>query len=413
MLTLSAPEIASQTRASVEVIDEQGEGKVEFGRPYVLGTNEPDPQRPCAQGLLDGGWETDPGLGPAFYEALARYRDAEEAYKASQEARQRWEQEREALRQKAESWRPEQERARREFEDVSARHRELLDELERARTRRRQLEDGAAPSLTRGVLNALAASLFAAGDFVVARQIVSQVVRIPDDRPWEAWLFAAGIAAVAVPLKFVYDEVIHHQRDRRPRVFEAVSLGVALLVLLTVGLLGGLRADVIAAEKRGENLQLNWLHTVGLVLVGLAFAVAGAICLSSALEDFHRWWQGRKAKKREHDLANRRGQLESRLQELTAQLARTFDEAALRAAEEKYEAACRAEEQRRQTYLERMGDKRCAAHRLGYALGHQVAGRPAVRWRRSTKLATSVETLPGERPHVAVRQQILQGTRTR
>lgn len=371
-------------------------------------------RRPYAQGRLDGSKGVDPALGREFYEAATRFDQAKQAWQDAVQRRDELRRRREELQHALATMHAQQARAEQDDKFTRARLEEVAEDLRSVQQRRRQAETEPAPSLARGVLYALAAAFFTAGDLIVAHAIVSQVVRIANDV--EAWLFAFGIAAVPVVLKLVYDEVIARHRTSRVRLFESVALAVSVLVLVTVGLLGYARADVIRAEANNRMLPMTWSHVAALVLVALAFAVAGALSLSAALEDFQRWWQRRVLRRREARLLAQRAELETRLAALQSELAPAVDadarQAQLRALEADLAELERQLETHRDASFAALEARRIAAYRLGHALG-QATGESGM---RSSPRPSSGRPRPDRpkpvvpsslRPHVAARWDVV------
>lgn len=166
-------------------------------------------------------------------------------------------------------------------------------------------------------LYGLATVAFLLGDVIVSKQVVAQVLELPDT-PFmgvsERWWFAIGIALLAMVVKLGYERLVEkpYFLDLRKR-FAYVIGATTVFTLLTLGLLGWTRAHYTDEMKRGGQVSLAdamaaadaavtggtaedagaaseetpMLIIVAFVSTAVLFAVAGGVCGGVAAQAWH------------------------------------------------------------------------------------------------------------------------------
>lgn len=189
-------------------------------------------------------------------------------------------------------------------------------------------------SILYGLLYSLAGLVFIAGDVVMSREVVATAMKLRGDV--EPWIFAFGIAFIAVLLKPAYDRIIEHRFwSQHTRLFNVVISFASVLALVTLGLLGAFRSqaheqqtqisrlqsqlsyadpeDVSAIEGELRSLQSSLSDSPfgywSFILVSLLFAIAGAICLGIGLRHLRDYYHGhflprRRKKRREAEASD-------------------------------------------------------------------------------------------------------------
>ena len=225
---------------------------------------------------------------------------------------------------------------------------------------------GAAPSrgsLLYAILYSIAGLLFVAGDIIMSREVVSRALRLQGDL--EPWIFAIGLAMLAVLMKPAYDRLVEKPYwNGNLRWFRVTILIGVVAAALTLGVLGAFRADAFETNQRIARLQQelstgvtgnsmssaeatqlqeqiaqlqqsiagSWLGFTSFVLSGVLFAAAGAVCLGIGFRHsrdwYHRsvrphvwaWWTERRLKARYDEAKDDYRRLRSRRDDVQAQL---------------------------------------------------------------------------------------------
>ena len=201
-------------------------------------------------------------------------------------------------------------------------------------------------SILYGLLYSLAGLVFIAGDVVMSREVVATAMKLRGDI--EPWIFAFGIAFIAVLLKPAYDRIIEHRFwSQHTRLFNVVISFASVLALVTLGLLGAFRSqaheqqtqisrlqsqlsyadpeDVSAIEGELRSLQSSLSDSPfgywSFILVSLLFAIAGAICLGIGLRHLRDYYHGhflprRRRKRREAEASDLKETLDTLFQRI-------------------------------------------------------------------------------------------------
>lgn len=187
-----------------------------------------------------------------------------------------------------------------------------LDETEQTleavdEEQRRQKARG---SLLYGLLYAVAGLLFVAGDVVMSREIVANALKLSGTV--EPWIFAIGLAMLAVLLKPAYDRLVEKPYwNERPGAFAGVIGVCALGALATLGVLGAFRSTAFVSNAQIQRRTAELMDATdpaaisqlqqeigaiqqelinsplgfwAFVLSGVLFALAGAVCLGIGLQ---------------------------------------------------------------------------------------------------------------------------------
>ncbi|WP_022835006.1 hypothetical protein [Salisaeta longa] len=313
-----------------------------LGYTYTLRTkDEPNPERPFAHGFVDGLEQVE----RAPFERLVTLSEEEQrltgALNALRERRATLETYRDTHRSKREA-------IARATDELAY----VTDDLEAAEARAAALQEkveATAPhdpapearehaprrgSIAYALLYSIAGLVFIAGDVIMSREVVSRALRLQGEV--EPWIFAVGLAMLAVLMKPAYDRLVEKPYwEGRTTVFRRVIVGGALAAAVTLGVLGGFRAfafetnqtirrlqseqqsvvqqgNVEAATAIGqqvsqlqESIAGSWWGFLSFVLSGVLFAAAGAVCLGIGLHHGRDWyhrslrplWMQRKQKK--------------------------------------------------------------------------------------------------------------------
>jgi hypothetical protein len=232
---------------------------------------------------------------------------------------------------------------------------------------------GAAPSrgsLLYAILYSIAGLLFVAGDIIMSREVVSRALRLQGDL--EPWIFAIGLAMLAVLMKPAYDRLVEKPYwNGDIRWFRVTILIGVVAAALTLGVLGAFRADAFETNQKIARLQQelstgvtgnsmsgaeatqlqeqiaqlqqsiagSWLGFTSFVLSGVLFAAAGAVCLGIGFRHsrdwYHRsirphvisggerawaWWTERRLKARYDEAKDDYRRIRSRRDDVQAQL---------------------------------------------------------------------------------------------
>lgn len=202
-------------------------------------------------------------------------------------------------------------------------------------------------SVLYAVLYTVAGFFFIAGDIIMSREIVASALKIRGEV--ESWIFAVGLAMLAVLLKPAYDRLV--ERDYwagRKHLFAGVISVCALGALATLWVLGAFRSTAFATNNRIQRLTSELAQTSdpatiqelqrqisslqqdlisgplafwAFALSGVLFAVAGAVCLGIGFTHlraaYHLRYQLHRARRR---LAQKRQDLTDTLRDVEARM---------------------------------------------------------------------------------------------
>src|SRR5690606_35391150 len=110
----------------------------------------------------------------------------------------------------------------------------------------------------------LAGLAFFLGDLIVSYEVVAQALQLGSSNNEtvvfiERLMFAFGIASLTFLLKPAYERLCEEAYWKgRDRIFRWVILISATLALLTLGLLGGLRAEFVQALQAASNTSTQF-----------------------------------------------------------------------------------------------------------------------------------------------------------
>lgn len=204
-------------------------------------------------------------------------------------------------------------------------------------------------SLFSGTLYFAVAIVFVLADVVVARQIVADALQFTGGTFLgvdESWLFAFGLAFIAVLLKPVYDRLVeekYHDGSGRA-IYAWVMISVGAFALATLFVMGAFRAEAFGLQTQVDSLIRSGgtpeairtaadalvgsrLGAWSNVLSGMLFAVAGAVSLGMGSRHFQDFWQIRRR------IVWRLRELGGRLQRLRSLATSMRDQAGTLAAE--------------------------------------------------------------------------------
>lgn len=304
------------------------------GVKYTFHTKEePDSNRPFAQGFIDGIDSVDQKPFESFLELKTKQEHLqsrlENLLKEEQEIRsdlndrvelesnlQRYEKELEEKEARVDESREEMERLEQKVDEKEANPPQS--------TSGSNTEENDAPergSLVYTLLYSAAGLLFVAGDVIMSREVVAKALRLTD--PVEAWTFAVGLAMLAVLMKPAYDRLVEKPYwNGNHKAFRwTIMLGV-LAAALTLGVLGAFRSEAFQSRQKIERLQNeltegqragsisqervseiqsrisslqqsttdSLLGELSFLLSGVLFAAAGAVCLGIGLRHGRDWY---------------------------------------------------------------------------------------------------------------------------
>lgn len=186
-------------------------------------------------------------------------------------------------------------------------------EKELADARREEERTRGRGSMLHAIPYLLAGLAFFLGDLIVSYEVVAQALQLGSSNNEtvvfiERLMFAFGIASLTFLLKPAYERLCEEAYWKgRDRIFRWVILISATLALLTLGLLGGLRAEFVQALQAASNTSTQFeisldptvptidgldsgtssedtsqLQILAFILTSLLFAIAGAVCLGIA-----------------------------------------------------------------------------------------------------------------------------------
>ncbi len=196
------------------------------------------------------------------------------------------------------------------LDELEAQRAETTQELDDVETSLEAVEEEQSAKKNRGSLlyaglYTTAGVLFVAGDVIMSREIVASALKIRGEV--ESWIFALGLAMMAVLLKPAYDRLVERRYWKgRSHVFAGVISVCALGALSTLWILGAFRSSAFANSTRIQRLTAKLTETSdpaaiqeiqstinrlqqdliegplaywAFALSGVLFAVAGAVCL--------------------------------------------------------------------------------------------------------------------------------------
>jgi TolA-binding protein len=246
------------------------------------------------------------------------------------------------------------------LEELEAQKTETRQRLDDVETSLEAIQEEQAAKRRRGsvlyaALYSVAGFFFVAGDIVMSREIVASALKIRGEV--ESWVFAVGLAMLAVLLKPAYDRLV--ERDYwagRSPLFAGVISVCALGALGTLWVLGAFRSAAFANSNRIQRLTSELAQTSdpaaiqelqrqisglqqdliegpfafwAFALSGVLFAVAGAVCLGIGFTHlraaYHLRYQLYRARRRltqkREDLTDTLRDVEARIRERRVQLA--------------------------------------------------------------------------------------------
>jgi len=170
-------------------------------------------------------------------------------------------------------------------------------------------------SLLYASLYSMAGLVFIGGDIVMSKEVVSTALKLRGSL--EPWMFAIGIAFLAILLKPAYDRIVEDRYWRgRPGLFVGLISMVSIASIVTLGCLGAFRSEShlqqsqvraltseIAQAPAGEidalyaqlrTLQMEVASSSyafwSFIAVSVLFALAGAICLGIGFRHGRDWY---------------------------------------------------------------------------------------------------------------------------
>lgn len=188
-------------------------------------------------------------------------------------------------------------------QDLDTRQSELETSVEAVE--QEQLAKTKRGSLLYATLYSVAGIFFIAGDVIMSREIVANALKLPGSV--EPWIFAIGLAMLAILVKPAYDRLIEERYWQGESGWFAGTIAVCSVgALSTLWILGAFRSTAFVSNTKIQRLTSELLRTedpaqiaqieaqVGtlqqsliesplgywaFVLSGVLFALAGAVCL--------------------------------------------------------------------------------------------------------------------------------------
>ena len=307
-----------------------------MGTRYTFTTKEePDAERPFAHGYVDGAQDVEKTPFERFVRIQAeveRINEELEHLKAREQELKSTRARRVELEADVERDRVRLEGCERDAAEIEEAYNEAA--ITQASDKKEKRENKAAEevsgsgandtlprrgSLLYAVLYTLAGVVFVAGEIIMSREVVANGLRLQGQV--EPWLFAIGIALLAVLLKPAYDRMVEKPYwNGNTRPFKIVIGFTVVLTLTTLVVLGAFRTEAYATEQQQERLneQISDLQNEGappaeieplqqrydaldttrfnsrlglwsFILTGLLFAVAGAVSLGIGLNHLRTW----------------------------------------------------------------------------------------------------------------------------
>ncbi len=201
-----------------------------------------------------------------------------------------------------------------EVSDLQGERERTKDQLDDVETSIEAVEQEQAATQQHGstlyaLLYTIAGAFFVAGDVIMSREIVANALKLRGDA--EQWIFAVGLAMLAVLLKPAYDRLVERRYwAGNSRAFAGVISVCALGALGTLWVLGAFRSSAFATNSRIQQLTQELTETSdpaaiqqiqsqistlqqnlidgpltywAFALTGVLFALAGAVCLGIGL----------------------------------------------------------------------------------------------------------------------------------
>lgn len=332
--------------ASGEASEEAQAARTKEGARQVMSTRytfttkeEPDADRPFAHGYVDGAESVEKTPFERFVriqaeverinEELERLNEREQELKATREERVELEANVERDRVRLEGDERDAAEAEEAYNEAAITH-ASTQKTERKADAAEETPDASANdtppkrgSLLYAGLYTLAGFVFVGGEIIMSREVVANGLRLQGQV--EPWLFAIGIALLAVLLKPAYDRMVekpYWNGNKRP--FQIVIGLTVVLTLATLVVLGAFRTEAYSTEQQQERLneQISNLQNEGapteeieplqqrydeldtvrfnsrlglwsFILTGVLFAVAGAISLGIGLNHLRTWFYRR------------------------------------------------------------------------------------------------------------------------
>ncbi len=180
-------------------------------------------------------------------------------------------------------------------------------------------------SFVYAALYVTAGLIFIAGDIVMAREVVAKALKLSGNV--EPWIFAVGLAMLAVLMKPAYDRLVEkpYWEGRQWAFRWTIAIGVVVAALV-LGVLGAFRSEAFAAQQEIRRLDDDLLQGLrsgqieagseaetqrrteiaqrersltesstgwlSFLLSGVLFAAAGAVCLGIGLHHGRDWYHG-------------------------------------------------------------------------------------------------------------------------
>jgi hypothetical protein len=279
-------------------------------------TTPPDEEAAHQRGHVDGTFDGDPESFEAFIEHRAALRTTEqqleEVHQQREEVQQKLQQSEEA---EHEHVRDQEHQSR--LEHAVERAREASERakawLTDAEDRRRAVSG---PVLFQALVYTLVGLAFFTGDLIVSYEVVSQALKLGGSSTgWvveaERIVFAVAIASLTFLFKLAYERFAEQSfREGKPCMARWIVGVAAVLALVTLALLGGLRSEFVqqmadvqatggtgspfgALEETAPNAPsptdgtetssgTSWLQLFAFIGTALLFAVAGGVCFGAA-----------------------------------------------------------------------------------------------------------------------------------
>lgn len=197
-------------------------------------------------------------------------------------------------------------------------------------------------------LYTVAGIFFIAGDVIMSREIVANALKLPGSV--EPWVFAIGLAMLAVLVKPAYDRLVEERYwNGRPAWFTGTIAVCAIGALSTLWILGAFRSTAFVSNTKIQRLTAELVQTedpariaeiesqVGalqqsliesplgywaFVLSGVLFALAGAVCLGIGFRHIRDAYHLRWSLYRSHrDLSEERETVAEQLDAIRTQIA--------------------------------------------------------------------------------------------
>lgn len=421
----------------VSISPEKDEGPI-AGLEYTIRTKEePSPDRPFAHGVVDGieGIDQEPferfltqnSEQGRLQEKLKALQEGEAKLQSAEETRLECEAQAERKKQRLADLKEEEERRRTRYErlgeqvpDRPSEESGLPGGSETGADEEAKNANGAdteaeeAPergSVAYALLYSTAGLLFVAGDVIMSREVVSRALRLKGDA--EPWIFAIGLAMLAVLMKPAYDRLVEKPYwNGQTSVFRWTILGGVVAAAVTLGVLGAFRADAFETRREISRVQEKLQRGVeegtlsrsevaslrekrvslqqsiagsrlgfwSFVLSGVLFAAAGAVCLGIGLRHgrdwYHRsarpllrrWWRVSRRRRARRQLRTRWREAEEAYQTLRKRRARL--ESDLRAEKKRLEKSRSLDEIRSDLQEVRQEKERIQAQ-LWVGAGHE------------------------------------------